>query len=195
MVHRYSSTNSLTTCKNSRPILSERSDFHKLDNLSAGVHAFTICMLTWLSVEEILLPRLVNWFTNFRGLLLKVEMAFSCLKHEFCFICDDVVSKLCSSYLAWAGVFTRSAWSSEQSATIIVSAEYRLLLVLFMWNYCENHFVWRSYRLETESLDAVDTVCKLSHLIYIYIYIYMISDILLIHPSSFWTSVCIDQYM
>ena len=35
-------------------------------------------MLTSLSVDEILLPRYVNRSKNFRGLLLKVEMAYFC---------------------------------------------------------------------------------------------------------------------
>ena len=38
-------------------------------------------------------------------------------------------SRLCSK--AWAGIFVRSAWSFEKSASIVVSAEYRLLLELF----------------------------------------------------------------
>ena len=62
-------------------VLSERSDFHMIDNLSIAVHAFVWCILTSLSVNEILLPRYVNWSTSFRGFPLKVEIASSCLKH------------------------------------------------------------------------------------------------------------------
>ena len=46
-----------------------------INNLSVAVHTFAINMLTLLSVDEILLPRYVNWSTDSRGLLLKVEMA------------------------------------------------------------------------------------------------------------------------
>ena len=48
----------------------------RVDNLSRAVYAF-LCEL----VDEILLPRYVNWSTNFRSLPLKVQMAPSCLKY------------------------------------------------------------------------------------------------------------------
>ena len=38
-------------------------------------------MLTSLSLDEMLLPRYVNWSTNSKGMPLRVEMAPSCLKH------------------------------------------------------------------------------------------------------------------
>ena len=37
-------------------------------------------------------------------------------------------SRLCSSVSAWAGAFARSAMSSAKSASVIVFAEYLLLL-------------------------------------------------------------------
>ena len=37
------------------------------DELSIAVHAFTRRIITSLSVDEILLPRYVNLYTNFRG--------------------------------------------------------------------------------------------------------------------------------
>ena len=46
-----------------------------IDNLSIAVNAFDRCILTSLSVDEILLPRYGNLFTNFRGQPLKVEVA------------------------------------------------------------------------------------------------------------------------
>ena len=75
----YSSTDTATTSKNSHFVLSERSNFHMVDNLS--VLAFPMHMLTSLSVDEILLLRYMNWFTNLRGLASKEEMAPSWLKH------------------------------------------------------------------------------------------------------------------
>ena len=41
-------------------ILSDKSDFHIIDNQSIAVHNFANCMLTSLSVDEILLLRYVN---------------------------------------------------------------------------------------------------------------------------------------
>ena len=67
--------------KSSRFILSERSDFHMVVNLLVAVHRLPICMLTSLSVDEILLPRCTNWFTNFRGLPINEKLAPSCLNH------------------------------------------------------------------------------------------------------------------
>ena len=52
-------------------ILSERLDFH-MDNLSKAVDALP-SMLTSPSVDEILLPRYTNWFTNFSGLPLTMK--------------------------------------------------------------------------------------------------------------------------
>ena len=45
------------------------------DNLSIAVHAFMKHMLTSLSVDEILLLSYVDWYTNFRSLPTKMEMA------------------------------------------------------------------------------------------------------------------------
>ena len=56
-VQSYSNTYMATAWKKSRFIWSERSDFHIVDNLSMAVHALLILMLTFLSVDEILLQR------------------------------------------------------------------------------------------------------------------------------------------
>ena len=45
-----------------------------IDILLIGVHAFPIRILKSLSVDEILLPRYVNWSANFKGLSFNVEM-------------------------------------------------------------------------------------------------------------------------
>ena len=63
------------------PILSEGSDFYMVINLSKAVHAFPMHMLILLSVDEILLLRYINWFTNFRGLLFNEKIAPSWLKY------------------------------------------------------------------------------------------------------------------
>ena len=55
-----------------------------INNQSISVHAFVRRKLTSLSVNKILLPRYVNWSTNFRGLPLSEEIVPSCLKHMNC---------------------------------------------------------------------------------------------------------------
>ena len=51
-----------------------------IDNLLIAVYSFARLMLTSLSVDEILLPRYVYLSINFRGLLLRIEMASCRLK-------------------------------------------------------------------------------------------------------------------
>ena len=50
-------------------------NFHITDNLLIVVHAFPICKLTSLSVDEILLLIYVNCSINFRSLPCKIVMA------------------------------------------------------------------------------------------------------------------------
>ena len=64
MVQTYSCTDIDTTWQKSRFILSEISDFHMIDNLSIAVHAFPMCMLTLLSVDEILLCSILVCYTQ-----------------------------------------------------------------------------------------------------------------------------------
>ena len=52
-----------------------------IDNQLKAFHTFIKDMLTPISVDEMLLPRYVNWSTNFRDLPLYLQMASSCLKH------------------------------------------------------------------------------------------------------------------
>ena len=117
MVHPYSSTVIATAWKKSHFILSDRSDFHMINNLLIAVHTFTRQMLTSHSVDEILLPRCVNLSTNFIGLPLKMEMITSCLKHmnSVLFVFTQrpmppvACSRLCSRDLPWAGAFAKNA--------------------------------------------------------------------------------------
>ena len=67
-MQRFRSTDTATTSKNYRFILSERLDFHMVDNLPVPSHAFPMRMLTSLSVDKILLLRYINYSNNFRGL-------------------------------------------------------------------------------------------------------------------------------
>ena len=82
-VHPYSSTPTAAACKKSRFVLSDRSDFRMIDSLLIASPAFTKCMLTSFSVDEMLLPKYRNWFTNFRGLHLRVEVAPFGLEHMY----------------------------------------------------------------------------------------------------------------
>ena len=45
-----------------------------IDDLSVEFHIFSRCIKISFSVDEMLLPRYVKWSTNFRVLLLRVEM-------------------------------------------------------------------------------------------------------------------------
>ena len=61
--------------------ISDRSDFHMIDNLSIAVHAFARRILMSFSVDETLLPRYMNLSTNFMEPPFRVEMSifWSCL--------------------------------------------------------------------------------------------------------------------
>ena len=60
-----------------------RFNFHMINNLSIAFHTFARRILILFSVDEILLPRYVNWATTFRGLPLRAEMVPFCLKHMY----------------------------------------------------------------------------------------------------------------
>ena len=61
-------------------ILSVRPDFYMMNKLSVPIHAFIRYMLISVSVDEILLPRYIDCFTNFVVLPLKVEIFLLVLK-------------------------------------------------------------------------------------------------------------------
>ena len=79
-------TDTATAWKNCSFISSKRKDFHVVVNLWIAIHALPMRMLISLSVDEILLPRYMNWFINFRGLPFNKKMTLSCLRHERRFI-------------------------------------------------------------------------------------------------------------
>ena len=56
VVHHYGSIDTTAAWKKLRFILSVRSDFHMIDNLSIAVHAFVSCISMSFSVDETLLP-------------------------------------------------------------------------------------------------------------------------------------------
>ena len=95
VVQPYNSIDTATAWKNSRVILSVRSDFHIIDNRSIAVHVFPLQMLTSLSVDEMLLPSYVNWFTSFRGLPFYDTILFKTLKLCFILIHVEVTNSCC----------------------------------------------------------------------------------------------------
>ena len=120
MVQPYISTDTATALKNSSFVLLGRSDFHMLVGLSIAVYALSMCMLTFLLVDEMLLSRYINWSTNFKSLTIN-EIAPSQLKNL-----NSVLSELmsrpmppaaCSRLYSWdsarASVFIRSAWHTR----------------------------------------------------------------------------------
>ena len=64
VVHPYCSIDTTAAWKKLLFILSVRSHFHLTDSLSTAVHAFASRMLMSVSVDETLLPRLVNLSTS-----------------------------------------------------------------------------------------------------------------------------------
>ena len=124
-VHPYSSIDTTAAWKKLRFILSVRSDFHMIDSLSIAVHAFVSRVSMSFSVDEILLPRLVNLSTSFREVPSSVEMSPVLCALTWRPILAAARSKLCSSVSAWLGVFARIAMSS---ASVIVFVGYVQLL-------------------------------------------------------------------
>ena len=57
LVHPYRRSDTTAAWEKMRFILSDKSDFHMIDNLLIAVHVFATCILIWFSVDEILLPK------------------------------------------------------------------------------------------------------------------------------------------
>ena len=67
-------------------ILSDRSNFHVISNLSIAFHVFSKCILTSHSVDVMLLSRYKNWFINLRSMSVAVEMTPFCLKYMYSYL-------------------------------------------------------------------------------------------------------------
>ena len=74
VVHPYSRIDTTAAWKKLHSILSDRSDFYMIDNLSIALRAFASRLLMSFSVDETLLPRFLNLSTNFRELPNRVEI-------------------------------------------------------------------------------------------------------------------------
>ena len=120
------------------------------------------CLLTSLSVDEILLPGYLFWSANIRGLPLKVELAPSFLNHNNSVLCAFTYRpmllaasfRLCCRESAWADVLVGSARILTRCGSVIVPAGYRLLLVVFMNPTFRIYFVI----VETFSVDFLSSL-------------------------------------
>ena len=118
VVHSYSSIDTATARKKPCFILSDRTDYHKIDSVLIALHTFVRPILTSLLVDETLLLRYVKLSTYFRCLPLTIKMASSRLKHMYSILfaftwrpmLPAVCSWLCSRESAW--VLARNATSS-----------------------------------------------------------------------------------
>ena len=72
VVYLYISMDTASAWKKSHLILSDRSDFHIIDNQLIIFHVFAGHILS-LSVNEMLLLRYVNWVIDYRGLLRELQ--------------------------------------------------------------------------------------------------------------------------
>ena len=150
VVQTYSSSDMVTSWKNFNFILSERSDFYMVVNLSIAVHVLPMHMLTLLLVDEIVLPKYMNKSINFRGLAFNEEMTPSWLKRnsvlsEFMLrpITLAACSMLCSRDSTWASIFERINWLSVELASVIVSVRHCLLLVhKWVWLVIFEPMLW-----------------------------------------------------
>ena len=95
LVQPYSSTITVTSWKNSCFILPERSDCDMIDNLLMAVHTFPMCMLTLLFVDEMMLPKYVNWSTNFRGIPFTGTILIKTHELYFTWVPTDINATCC----------------------------------------------------------------------------------------------------
>ena len=120
VVHPYSRIGTTVTWKKLCFILSDRCDFHMIDNLSKAVPVFTRRILIPFSVDETLLPMYVYLSTYFRELLFRVKLYPFLLKYMYSVLSvftwrlmpPAACSRLRSRDSAWVGVFAKSAISS-----------------------------------------------------------------------------------
>ena len=84
-----------------------------INNQFIAIPVFSVHMLTLFLEDEMLLPRHVNWSTNFRVLPHKMEMALSSYKHMESILTGSTqrpmslaaCSWLCHEDSAWADIY------------------------------------------------------------------------------------------
>ena len=113
-----------TAWNNCHFILSERLDFHMVNNLLIADHTFLIHILTLLSVDKTLLPRYINLCTHFKGLPFNMEMAPPCLK------CMNFVLSEFNSLIMWLIVSSLSPHNLHLLFCCVLSILALIWLVL-----------------------------------------------------------------
>ena len=108
-------------------------------NLSIAVHELHLRMLTSLSVDEILLLRYMNWSTNFRGLILNVEMTprnlfYLSSRRDYCLLMPATGF---ATELRLDHVYLREAFDRIKITLISVSSIlfYQYILKLFCLSF------------------------------------------------------------
>ena len=154
----YYSADTVTAWKNFGFILSERSDFDIVDNLSITVHDFPMRKLTSFSVDDILFWRFLEWSSHSRRMPFNMEMPSSCLQYINSVLFEltlkpmplAVCPRLCNGDFARAGVFAKSTRSSVEFTSIIVFAGHRRILAFF----------FSSFDLLTLKISNLGWLCK-----------------------------------
>ena len=119
-VHRYSCIDTATAKKKSHFILSDRSDFHIIDNLPIAAHAFARRILTTLSVDETLLPKYVNLSTNFTKPPFGVESALNNYCFKWIILRTTALSKVLSMSFQKSGSWIWHLTAADGEAPIPV---------------------------------------------------------------------------
>ena len=122
----------------------------------------------------------MNWSTNFRGFLLKVEMAPSCLKHKVCFICVHIEANAlyCLLQTMQQG-FGLGMWIAINTRTCVVciyQSETNILWTFFFikFKFCYHHHhvippawisltlhcLWQVFRATSVILTELLYVCS-----------------------------------
>ena len=109
-----------------------KSDFHIVINLSIAIRAFFMHILTYLSVDEILLLRYMNWSTNFRSSPFSEEMAPSWLKHMNCvLVCFHIQTNIsCCLLQVMKQWFSLSRYICRLCKWFIHKKKYSLFFLL-----------------------------------------------------------------
>ena len=132
--------------KKLRFILSDKFDFHIINNPSIAVHAFASHVLISFSVHETLLSRYVNLFTTFR------ESPFSAVSAKIKWICRDwyfylnIVCVLLRIKVSIPGIFT-----NDQRITHGILDEYQ-----FRRDFSEEYFKPCPFGLQIIATLAID---------------------------------------
>ena len=75
-------------------ILSDKSDFQMIDNLSIAVYVFASHILISFSIDEMLLSRYVNLSFSFKEPLFRVEMSF-----DFMTLQEGIISEVMTNLI------------------------------------------------------------------------------------------------